>query len=141
MPTRVTVVANLSPGALGGLFFRAQGDDSRIAVFRRLLFEIGTDTRAPKNLVERFLEAQNSADLPDSAAASVVCSQVGLSEDQARGMMASLMSKRFTSSPIDWETRRMYDLSLQSMAAHVGLCDAKGAAYASASRRYRESGP
>jgi len=47
-------------------------------------------------------------------------------------MMGYLISKRFTKSPVDWEIRRMYDLSLQLMAAHVGLGDTKGAAYVSA---------
>jgi hypothetical protein len=117
---------------LGSLFDRAQGDDNRIAVLRRLLLEIGTDAEAPPNLVETFLHAQLTADLLDSAAASLLCAQVGLSEDQARRMMGSLISKRFTNSSPDWEIRRMYDLSLQLMASHVGHGDAKAAAYVEA---------
>jgi len=76
---------------LGGLFDRAQGDDNQTAIIRRLLFEIGTDTGAPPNLAEMFVQAQRSPDLLDSATATLVCTQVGLSEDQARRRVSTCL--------------------------------------------------
>jgi hypothetical protein len=119
--------------ALGGRVYLYTGNVDEEAAFQRILLRVRTDSDAPVNFDEILLQAQQAADTLTSACADLILPQAAviLSQDQAQRLMGTFVKRRSANikAPLDWETRHMFDVALQLMAAHIGQGDSIEEAY------------